>query len=511
MASGIGAIAPGRIHDAQEEPEEVKEQEDAEIPHEESPAEKRLRLAREYLARTGGTQSERGEAADDALASSARGVHRCAAGVCGGTAALPQTLSGHRLPATALALSHDCANVFSVGKDGRALLHPLGNADKAHEKLVPRRQSASQGGKKRKRACEIENTRKYLSAAASDDGRMFAAGDDGGCVTVWDVRERRPVTELTGHKGAVTGVAFRSQSQALLSCSEDRTIRVWSCDSLVHIDTLFGHQSGAVAVDALASDRAASAGRDRTVRAWRVESDKQLILRSSAACPESACFIGPKSGSHILTGNEDGSVSLWSTSRRKPVQVRPYAHAPNHGVALETTTSRCKPLGKHAMLEGKRARRAVESPSRNGDGAAAMAWVSAAAGDTGTDIAATGAGDGAIRLWRWYGSQLACVGAAPARGFVNDIDISGHSGLLVAASGREPRLGRWAFDSKAHNGILIHTLNEPDGSAVDEHEYAPEDQNDSEEEEQEEDSDDESISEPSEEEEEASVEDTVAA
>ena len=456
-------IAGGHVDGDNDNDNEEVDASTSELEHnDETPADKRLRLAKEYLERTGGVSARKTDGT-----APPRSVKRSAAGICGGSSTLPNVLGGHRLPVTAIALSPRCKRVLSAGKDGRALLHYLdGNC---REKLAPLQPSDG----KRHRLAKVECSRKYICAAASDDGNMFAAGDDGGLVTVWDAREKRPVAELSGHKGPVTGVAFRSRSQALLSCSDDRTIRVWSCDSLVHIDTLFGHQSGAIAVDALASDRAASAGRDRTVRAWRTESDKQLIFRSAAACPESACFVGPPGGSHILSGNEDGSVSLWSTSRRKPVQVRPHAHAPHHGVALETSTSRCKPLGRRAVREGERARRAVDAPSRNGDGAAAMAWVCAAAGDPGTDVAATGAGDGVVRLWRWRGSQLACAGAAPARGFVNDLDISAENGVLVAASGREPRMGRWAFDSQAHNGVLVHSINEPspeDDDNVDEEE-----------------------------------------
>jgi ribosomal RNA-processing protein 9 len=46
----------------------------------------------------------------------------------------------------------------------------------------------------------------------------------------------------------------------------------------------------------------------------------------------------------------------------------------------------------------------------------------------------------------------------PVRGFVNAMAMSRNSKLLVAGIGQEPRLGRWARDSGARNGLLIHRI-----------------------------------------------------
>ncbi len=77
---------------------------------------------------------------------------------------------------------------------------------------------------------------------------------------------------------------------------------------------------------------------------------------------------------------------------------------------------------------------------------------------------ASGAGDGAIRLWSVSASKaggaggLACLGALPQRGFVNGLAFSRSGGLLVAAVGQEPRMGRWARDGAARNGLAVHRL-----------------------------------------------------
>ena len=79
-------------------------------------------------------------------------------------------------------------------------------------------------------------------------------------------------------------------------------------------------------------------------------------------------------------------------------------------------------------------------------------------------VQASGAGDGAIRLWSVTPSKsggaggLGCIGALPQRGFVNGLAIARSARFLVAAVGQEPRMGRWARDPRARNGLAIHRL-----------------------------------------------------
>lgn len=75
---------------------------------------------------------------------------------------------------------------------------------------------------------------------------------------------------------------------------------------------------------------------------------------------------------------------------------------------------------------------------------------------------ASGAGDGVIRLWQVadgkVGKVLQELGGLPARGFVNSLQFAKSGKFLVAGMGQEPRLGRWARDGSAKNGLLLHNL-----------------------------------------------------
>jgi hypothetical protein len=78
------------------------------------------------------------------------------------------------------------------------------------------------------------------------------------------------VQAFNGHRGAVTGLAFRQGTQQLMSSSLDRTIKLWSVEDRSYIDTLYGHQSDVIAIDCLRQERILTAGRDRTLRLWKV-------------------------------------------------------------------------------------------------------------------------------------------------------------------------------------------------------------------------------------------------
>ncbi len=78
-------------------------------------------------------------------------------------------------------------------------------------------------------------------------------------------------------------------------------------------------------------------------------------------------------------------------------------------------------------------------------------------------VQASGAADGLIRLWAVQeghtGAQaLSPIGGLPARGFVNALHIARSARFVLAGMGQEPRLGRWARDAQAKNGLLLHQL-----------------------------------------------------
>lgn len=193
------------------------------------------------------------------------------------------------------------------------------------------------------------------------------------------------------------------------------------------------------------------------MRVWKVEEQAQLVFRAHATDVSLDC-VARINDAWFITGAQDGSLSLWHVSKKKPVATVANAHA------------------VHAAAGGAVPDRPTAAALRGScSGITALAYV------PGTDLVLTGSGDGVVRLWRLARSSRGDVDvpleasidelarpsslvalepmpvSIPAVGIVNGIDASA-SGLVAIAVGREHRLGRWWLCRDAKDGVVFAQL-----------------------------------------------------
>ena len=60
-----------------------------------------------------------------------------------------------------------------------------------------------------------------------DHGREIISGDEDGLVTFWYSKEGNPLYVLKAHTGPITQMRFNEETQQLITCSKDKTIKVW--------------------------------------------------------------------------------------------------------------------------------------------------------------------------------------------------------------------------------------------------------------------------------------------
>lgn len=170
-------------------------------------------------------------------------------------------------------------------------------------------------------------------------------------------------------------------------------------------------------------------------------------------CLQTACrYI---TGTEWLSGTDDGSLQVWNQLKKKPVSIYRGAHscrpATQPGVAGATGVAAAPAKGSWATANSE-----------------AVGWVQSVAVARGSDLAASGAGDGAIRLWAVEQSKhggagaLRPLGELPVLGFVNGLAIERRGRFVAAAVGAEPRLGRWGCVEGARSGLLVHMLDVAD-------------------------------------------------
>ncbi|KAF2265656.1 small nucleolar ribonucleoprotein-like protein complex subunit [Lojkania enalia] len=365
----------------------------------------------------------------------------------------------------------------------------------------------------------LGHTGAILSIAVSDSGRFLATGDKNARLIIWDADTLTPRKLFVQHRDAITSLAFRRGTEQLFSASADRTIKIWSASELAYVETLFGHQDTIVGIagglDPNQETCISVGARDRTARLWKVVEESQLVFRGGGTAKQKSIeklrksrfggkvdddaeTMGQPNGVHeeedppiayaegsidcvalldaglFVTGSDNGTLSLWSVNKKKPLFTIPLAHG------------RDPPLPPEAISANKDA---VETGIR---GPRLPRYITALTTVPFADLILTGSWDGWIRAWRIGPEKrtieaLGKVGrstptaedvliddseqflihpneinrdAILIRGIINSLAVyergdRGKDGLcVVAAVGKEHRLGRW-MSANVQNGIVV--------------------------------------------------------
>ncbi|KAI0061168.1 WD40 repeat-like protein [Artomyces pyxidatus] len=492
--------------------EDVDPHESGEEDEDETPAEKRLRLAKLYLesVKEGLAEGEFDAAEIDKELISSRlkqdvmihagKVHLFIADNYD-LSQEPPTLRtrGHRFSVTSAVASEDGRYLFTSGKEGSIIKWDLrsGSRLKTFPKLHPGKTKGK--GKEKASVTDVPgHTDEVLTLALSGDGKYLASAGKDRKVGVWDVEKGEWVKGFGGHRDTISSIAFRKGTQQLYSASFDRTIKLFDLSVMGYVETLFGHQDSVLALDALRSETAVSVGgRDKTARFWKIVDESQLVFRGGGRSSvrellEGGALEGLEEDGDVeprkkerkeqkryvegslesvamidettfLSGGDSGSICLWTTQKKKPIYTQAIAHGFNE---------------VHSETEGL-----IQTPR----------WITALGSLRYSDLFASGSWEGEIRLWKIDPKlrSFSLVGTVSAPGVINSLQlISPPKGsldgvswaqdrpqgeharpvaavtsiktplvLLVAGVGQETRLGRWVtVKDGVRNGALVFAL-----------------------------------------------------
>lgn len=201
----------------------------------------------------------------------------------------------------------------------------------------------------------------------SGDLLMVAAGTSEHYIRLWSLdgkplpthpdfptNDDKPVAsrKLIGHYGPVYGVSFApsttrpsypnapdTRPRTLLSCSEDRTIRLWSLESYATLVIYKGHNQPVWDVRwSPMGHYFLSCGRDRTARLWSTDAISSLRLLVGHEGDVEHLAWHPN-GAYVFTAGSERSVRAWDL--QKGTGVRMFTGHLGNITALE-----CAPNGK---------------------------------------------------------------------------------------------------------------------------------------------------------------------
>ncbi|XP_074533771.1 U3 small nucleolar RNA-interacting protein 2 isoform X2 [Halichoeres trimaculatus] len=406
----------------------------------ETPQEKKLRLAKLYLDQLKEEEEKKaeddsfetdliaGRLQDEVLEQKGKLQRFIAKDLMPPDASDIRLLRGHKLPITCLVISSDEKYIFSAAKDCSIIKWDVGSGKKLY---------TIHGGRKGTEDRHVGHTAHILCMAISSDGKYLATGDMNKLIMIWEAETCKHLYKFTGHKGPVSGLSFRKGTHDLYSASHDRSVKVWNVDENAYVETLFGHQDAITGLDSLSRECCVTAGgRDRSVRVWKIAEESQLVFHGHEGSIDCIQLINEE---HMITGADDGSVSLWSVNKKKPLSTVKQAHGCHGDVGLEQPH-----------------------------------WVASVAALQNSDTVASGSHNSQVQLWKCGEKyrRLDPLFSIPVCGFINSLKFSSSGQFLVAGVGQEHRLGRWWRIKEAKNGIYVIPLKRkppcPEEATVDE-------------------------------------------
>lgn len=167
--------------------------------------------------------------------------------------------------------------------------------------------------------CLAPSGTSFVRIALSHSGRLLAAGCLDGRILVLETEHYKVVAELRGHAASVSGLAFDSTEQLLVSAAGDDALKLWDLKAPGAIESLAVDGVQCVAGSARGSLIAAS-GRDGVARLYSVVGTEgrpslRPVWKYRGHQEGIVALSFSRDGEKLLSISSDGTARVWSISR----------------------------------------------------------------------------------------------------------------------------------------------------------------------------------------------------
>ena len=166
-----------------------------------------------------------------------------------------------------------------------------------------------------------------LHVAFSPDGSRIASGGSNGDAFIWGVKAKGKIATLhdpnfggilKAHRMAIWRIAFSPNGDFVLTCSEDKTAKIWRASD-GHLVSSFNEHAGVVTdgqFNPQDGRTVVTASLDNTAKIWEVSSGKLLQNLTGHTQPVIAAIFD-RTGTLIATASWDGTTKIWQKNQEE--------------------------------------------------------------------------------------------------------------------------------------------------------------------------------------------------
>ncbi|CUM64624.1 uncharacterized protein PRCAT00002232001 [Priceomyces carsonii] len=305
--------------------------------------------------------------------------------------------------------------------------------------------------------------------AASPDGQYIVTGGNDSRLIIWS-SENLACLKVLETRAPVNSIAFRRNTDQLFAACADLKVKTFSINQFCQLEVLYGHQDNISDITSLSRETCVSVGsRDKTAMFWKIAEESRLTFRGGDSSEGkrksrknddaqgdtdnepfffegSIDVVSMNDETHFVTGSDNGNLSLWSLSKKKPL----FTHRISHGLK-----DRLLPKKASAESAPKIAELQIPEPQPY--------WITATHAIPFSDIFVTGSYNGSVKLWKIDKEGLRSFSLI---GEINDVkgcvvgiesvEIPESKKLVIyVLTSKEHKFGRWLNKIDGARNALI--------------------------------------------------------
>ncbi len=157
------------------------------------------------------------------------------------------------------------------------------------------------------------HTNAVVNVAITADGKRAVSCSYDKSLKVWNLETGKCLMTLKGHTLCVNSIAITPDGKKIVSCSDDETLKLWDLETGKCLDTFIGHKRDVKAV-AITPDgtRAVSGSEDETLKLWDLETGECLMTLEGHTDQIWIWGVTVTSdGARVVSASIDKTLKVW--------------------------------------------------------------------------------------------------------------------------------------------------------------------------------------------------------